>query len=142
MKARPITFRIYPEKGTRYALVTVWPTKRAMQNAMRRGGSRPGRHTQAFCTGVEVIQIRKGRPQRKLGIFAEVNFHRNRLGMEVITHELFHATIAYGRRIKFDWSRLGDDDAVNKDEERLTYVHGVLCREFVVRAQAAGLYDD
>lgn len=52
-----------------------------------------------------------------------------------------YATMAWGRRIGFDWSRLGADDAVNDDEERLAYVHGKLCRDFVARAIDAGLYE-
>lgn len=62
--------------------------------------------------------------------------------MEIVTHELFHATIAYGRRIGFAWTRFGDSDAVNKDEERMTYAHGELCKQFVLRAIRAGLYDN
>jgi hypothetical protein len=49
----------------------------------------------------------------------------------VFADELFHATIAWGRRAKFNWKRLGDDDCVNADEERITHVHGRLCRAFV-----------
>jgi hypothetical protein len=31
-------------------------------------------------------------------------------------------------------------DSVNQDEERLADIHGELCRQFVDRAYAAGLY--
>ncbi len=71
---------------------------------------------------------------------ADVHFVRRRLGMEVTTHELFHATMAWARRVRFPFARLGADDAVNADEERLTYVHGWLCRQFAVRAWDAGIY--
>jgi hypothetical protein len=72
--------------------------------------------------------------------FAEVNLYRDRLTMEIVTHELFHATMAWARRVRFPVARLVAADAVNDDEERLTYVHSTLCRRFMVRATAAGLY--
>lgn len=61
------------------------------------------------------------------------------MGGEIVAHEMFHATMAWARRIGFPWSRLGEE-AVNDDEERLAYVHGRLCREFVNEAYEAGLY--
>ena len=62
-------------------------------------------------------------------------------GLQVTAaHEFFHATICWGRRIGFNWQRLDAEDSVNDDEERLAYVHGALCREFVDRAYASGLY--
>jgi hypothetical protein len=60
--------------------------------------------------------------------------------MEVVTHELFHATMAWARRVGLDLTRLADDDYVNQEEERVSYVHGRLCRDFMVRAEAAGIY--
>lgn len=99
------------------------------------------RHTLAWCGGIHIIVVSAdGRRKRTLGIFADAHFHRDRLGTEVVTHELFHATMAWGRRVGFPFARLGDDDAVNRDEEIITHVHGRLCRQFVARAEAAGLY--
>lgn len=60
--------------------------------------------------------------------------------MRVVTHELFHATLAWARRIGFDFARLNAEDSINGDEERLTYAHGHLCADFMVRANNAGLY--
>jgi hypothetical protein len=136
-------FRLYPESGTRYVLVQVWPTRAAMRAHLAGWMSRASlRYTEGTCTDTTVKRLRE-RDGRwiTLGQVAEVNLYRERLGMEVVTHELFHATIAWGRRVGFAWRRLGDDDAVNADEERLTYVHGRLCAEFVRRAERAGLYD-
>lgn len=73
-------------------------------------------------------------------IVAEVHFSRNRLSQVIVAHELFHATLAYGRRVGFDFSRLDAADSVNDDEERLAYVQGWLCREFVRRAARTGMY--
>ncbi len=75
-------------------------------------------------------------------MFAEVNLYRAALTMRIVTHELFHATIQYGRRIGFDFSRLDANDSINAEEERLTYAHGELCRQFMVRATTLGLYAD
>lgn len=78
---------------------------------------------------------------RTLPLFAEVHLFRgDGLSMRIVTHELFHATMAYGRRIRFDFRRLDADDSVNDDEERLTYAHGDLCRQFMMRATDLGLY--
>jgi hypothetical protein len=133
----PRTFRLYPEPGSRFVVVRVWPTKRAMAAHRKRRNHRP-LGGEASCTQVTATRYGGTRP-RRLGIVAEVNFHRRALGMEIVTHEMFHATIAWGRRAGFDFSRLAVD-YVNADEERLTYVHGRLCRDFVRRAEAAGLY--
>ena len=134
-------FRLYPE-GSLYVVVNVWDSRADLlkysdeddtQISNRRG-------IQGTANAIEIIDIRRGRPARKKPIFAEVNLYRGMLGTEVITHEFFHATMAWGRRVGFAWQRLGDDNSVTPDEERITYVHGRLCRDFVARATAAGLY--
>lgn len=136
-------FRLYPERGARYVLVQVWPTRQAMRDHLAGWMPRPSlRYTEATCTGTTVQRYRaSARRWVTIGQVAEVNFYRELLGMEVVTHELFHATLAYGRRIGFDWTRLGADDSVTAEEERLTYVHGRLCADFVRRAERARLYD-
>ena len=143
-RAAPVRFRLYPEspRGL-YVLVTVHPTKQAMRAHARR--NREDKETQSGRTAAYIacwktIVFRPGKPTRTKPIFAEVNFHRGRLGMEVVTHELFHATIQWGRRIGFHFGRLDADDSINDDEERLTYAHGSLCRAFMHRATAFGLY--
>jgi hypothetical protein len=70
-----------------------------------------------------------------------VNLWRGKLTMEVITHELFHATMAWGYRVRFPFAGLDNTIGVTADEERITYVHGALCSQFVGRAYATGLYD-
>lgn len=140
-----VTFRIYPEPGrTLYVRVNVHPTKKAMReywraSNVRFNGGTWGRRL-AYCTPWHVLMVKHGRCQRNACI-AEVNLYRARLTMEIVTHELFHATMEWGRRVRFPFSRLGDDDQVNQQEERAAYAHGELCRQFMVRANAAGLYD-
>jgi hypothetical protein len=76
-----------------------------------------------------VYWIPKKGPRRKHRCFAEVNLWRGALGPEVVTHELFHATMAYGYRIKFPFEKLADCTGVTKWEERLTYAHGRMCAQ-------------
>lgn len=144
-KARPLVFRLYPERGKRglYIRVRVHETKRAMKAAAERVGTRfaggPWGRRLAYCNEIQAHNLRAGRWRRDPCV-AEVNFTKRRLGTEITTHELFHATMAWGRRVGFQFGRLGDEDSVNDDEERITYVHGWLCRQFAGRAWATGLY--
>jgi hypothetical protein len=138
MGVTPVRFRLYPEsRRGLYLAVFVWPTRASMQ---RRWGPHPPR-TDGFCHPFIVQQFVGGR-WRTRPVVAEVHFHRARLSMEVVTHELFHATIAWARRIRFDFARLNAEDSINEDEERLTYAHGRLCREFMNRANDFKLYSD
>jgi len=144
-KAR--TFRLYPEPGrTLYVRVNVHQTKKAMLEYWRassvlgfRGGT--WRNRVAYCSEWVRWTFRSDRA-RKDPCFAEVNFYRAMLGTDIVTHEFEHATIAWGRRVNFPWARLGDEDSVNTDEERLAYVHGRLCSQFVDRAVQANVYDN
>lgn len=134
----PIRFRLYPDEARKglHALVYVWPTRKAM---LREGGYTGCRRTEAFCAPVDVTRYADSRA-RKLRLFAELHFYRDNLTMRIVTHEIFHATMAYGRRIRFDWQRLGAHDSINKDEERLTYAHCHMCRDFMDRANNLKLY--
>jgi len=130
-------FRLYPEPKSRlYVRVNVWATLRAMRAYGRASYFTFGRN----CVGA-ATQLRLYRNGRCQPLFCEVNLVRYHLGTEIITHEFFHAAIAWGRRVRFDFTRLNAPDSVNEDEERITYVHGRLCRQFVDRAWKAGLYE-
>lgn len=139
-----VTFRLYPESGRRYVRVHVHPTKAAMREYWRtsearfNGGTWAGRV--AYCTDVRKWFITADGRSRRDPCVAEVNLFASRLGTAVVTHEFFHATVAWGRRIGLDFTRLDAEDSVNHDEERLAYVHGELCRQFVDRAYHVGLY--
>lgn len=132
-------FRLYPEAPCGlYVLVTVWPSRDLLHQNCSCVGN--GAH-EGCCSGVTIEQYGEGGYERTLPLCAEVHLHTDAIGTGVLTHELFHATMAWGRRIGFDWSRLGADDSVNDDEERLAYAHGKLCHDFVARAIRAGLYE-
>lgn len=133
-------FRLYPESDSRlYALVSVWSDPETMaENCACEGTDVHG-----GCCGTLKIRVygEAGRYERTKGIFAEVHMHIGALGTGVLAHELFHATVAWGRRLGFDFTRLDADDSVNDDEERLAYAHGKMCADFVNRAIRAGLYE-
>lgn len=135
--------RLYPEDGSRlYVLVQVWPTKRDLQRHRPGGVGDPiGRGTVGTCTQLTVVSCRTRRA-RTLPLVAEVNLARTHLGLEVVAHEFLHAAFAWARRVRFRFARLGDEDSVNADEERLTYAHSTLCTAFLNRAIPAGLYRD
>lgn len=89
---------------------------------------------------------------RKTGLFAEANFHRRRIGIEVITHELTHAVFAFADRRKLplaetvnkDW-RTGTKGQVMDQggpEERFCYALGQMCRQFTQKCYDLGLYHD
>lgn len=124
MAARTLVFRIYPERGSRYVRVKVWPTMREMHAYFRQRGlscvRARGSLLIATCRG-----FRKG-----LAI-AEVNFQRGDLTTATLTHEFLHATVTFVERLRLDWRR---------DEERIAEWHARTCHSFVERAYAAKLY--
>lgn len=139
-QALPVRIRLYAEpKSSLYALVNVWPSRAAMYAYGKRAHITMSPDCLGTCSRRHIVSYRDG-GSRRLPIFAEVNLFRPRLGMEVVTHELFHATIAWGDRVAFRWPVLSETGGVTPEEERLTYVHGRLCRQFVDRAYAVGLY--
>lgn len=138
-----IVFRLWPERGSLFVRVVVHPTKKALHARYRTDcpDGRPlGRDCIGRCTEVHLASTRPSGGWRRDPCIAEVHLIRSQLGMEVITHELFHATCAWARRVGFPVARLVAEDSVNEDEERIAYVHGRLCRQFVARAIDAGLY--
>lgn len=146
--AQPISFRLYPEGSFLYCQVNIWPSKKAMQAYVKL----PGNKYEACCCGRLVYKIpanRKGR-LRRTGLFAEANFHRKRLGVEVMSHEMTHAAFAFAERRGL---RLGE--AVNKayrvggarmtmeidgPEERFCYALGKMCRQFTQKCYDLGIY--
>lgn len=141
-RPRPLaTFRLSPEADTaRYVRVVVWPTRAALTRAARHYASDP-RHALALCIdrGLEARLCRRRLPR---GLVAEVHLFRAALGPGVVGHELYHATVAYGRRLGINWAVFGEVPGGAKHEERLAGVHGRLCALFARRAAALGLYAD
>jgi hypothetical protein len=137
-------FRLYPEaRRGLYITVMVWPSLRALRRATRRLGDSQWRTTAGYCYSYDRFRIRPRRKPRRLLDFATVHLARERLTMRVVSHELMHATLAWARRVGFNLAGLAglpDDAHASDDEERICTVHGELCREFMVKANRAGLY--
>jgi hypothetical protein len=119
---RPVSIRVVPVEGeSLYASCYVWPTKRAMYR------HRPlERNHEASTTDLDGWVSGRRSPR-----FAELNFYRGALGVEVVTHEFGHAAHAWARRKRI---RL-DLDA----EERFCYALGAMVRQFYTRAFALEL---
>src|SRR5690242_13328755 len=99
-RTNPVVFRIKPEpRRTLYVRVHIWPTAAAMRAHKRSTGLSGAWNTAAYCTQITQRQYRRGTPMRTRPIVAEVHFSRNRLSQVIVAHELFHATLAYGRRV-------------------------------------------
>jgi hypothetical protein len=145
-----LIFRLHPERdskfhkgsqGTNSIRVLVFPDLASMRAYDPEGtDEQRNRHAFGWCTGIEIRSYRKGKRARRQPIVAEVVLHRQRLTTSIVTHELFHATIAYARHFVFNFCRLDARDSVNDQEEWLAHVHSNLCRLFMKRAIDAGLY--
>lgn len=139
-----VRFRLYPERRRGlYVLVFVWPSAKAMRaHAKRTGDPASGKRTvHGYCSHYIIRSYKTGRC-RTHPLFSEVHLYRQALTMRIVTHELFHATVGWGRRVGFDFSRLDAEDSVNAPEERIAHVHDTLCSDFMRRATALGLYKD
>ena len=113
------------------------------------------RNTVASCGGRESYTVeptRKGKPQRlrKTGLFAEANFYRQQIGIEVVSHEMTHAAFAFAERrglpldqtIDKTFSKGGRLNTLPIDgvEERFCYALGQMVRQFVTRCYDLKLY--
>lgn len=136
------TFRLVPEPerpGGLYVLVRVWPTLAAMHEAVRWHGGSVSARARGYAAGIVSIDVdRRGR-ERVLPVCADVHLTRGHLGTEVVVHEMTHAALAWARRVRFPFEKL-TERPVNEHEERLAYAVGELAKQFVRRADAAGLY--
>lgn len=146
---KPLVFRLYPVANSAlFVRVLVWRTREDMLDYCQRMEIATGSRCQGTCTSWTRRKYtidRRDKHVRARGrlspMFAEVCLWRGRLGSYVTTHEFFHAAIAWGRRVKFDFRRLDAADSVNQDEERIAYVASALNAAWVAKAYPAGLYD-
>lgn len=139
---KPWVCRLYPERGsTLYARVQVWPTKRAFIDHVNAecvfADGKADHKTQGTCARVDRTSYRTGRARRS-ACFASVNLWRGQLTMRVVTHELFHATMAWAQRVGFDFTPVVADIGVGPEEERITYVNCELNRQFMEKASRPG----
>ena len=139
-------FRIYPSKGSRlFVRVVVYPTGDDMLEAIagenfapqppEANDPKPAATTREWM----VWRVYPNGKQRRNACVAEVRLRTDRLSAEVLSHEAFHAAMAWGRRTRFHFERLSIDP-VNGDEEKLAYIHSNLCQATVDRLTAMGLY--
>lgn len=141
-----IIFRLYPEEGrTLYVRVHVHETLKALRErsrelqAMGMSSDYVGRRCQGFVTEWQRWWIDENGRSRRDPCIAEVNVARRYCTMRIITHELQHATLAWARRVDFAFTMLYGNIRDMDQEERICYMHGDLCNDFVVRAQEAGV---
>lgn len=149
-EAKPLLrFRVYPEDKFLYAVVNVWPSKKAMYayKPLER------RHL-ASCTGQQRIVIpprgSKART-RKRGEFAELNFFRGALGVEVVSHEFTHATFCWAERRNLNLNLVMHPDnsqaqsgtlKTDSVEEQFCYALGRMVNQFTQKLYDKGLYKD
>lgn len=146
----PITFRVYPDGRHLYCQVNVWPTKKAMFEHLPLP-----RTAVASCGGRESYKVEPRQKEqrqrlRKTGLFAEANFYRRRIGIEVVSHEMTHAAFAFADRRKLPLEETVDKVFRNKGrfkvmekdgpEERFCYALGQMVRQFVNKCYDVGLY--
>lgn len=148
MKTKPlVTFRVYPENRSLYAIVNIWPTKKAMY------AHRPlQRNHEAVCTGTTLYYMppkRSGKPNRKAGLFAELNFHRKFLGIGCVSHEFTHAAFSWANRVNLPIQEIKEmplssmkHGVLPQDgpEERFCYALGEMVKQFTERAYKLGIY--
>lgn len=147
---KPISFRVYPEGCYLYCEVNIWPTRKDMRNH-----TRLPKDTVASCGGRESFVVqpkRKGKRQqmRKTGLFAEANFYKDEIGIEVVSHELTHAAFAFADRRRLPLAETVDRPFVpngrfntldtDGPEERFCYAQGQMVRQFVNKCYEVGLY--
>jgi hypothetical protein len=141
-------FRVYPAGRYFYAVVNIWPTKKAMYQY------KPlQRNHEASCTGQEVYTYSSKSKWRKTGCFAELNFYKGFLGVGCIAHEMTHAALSWAGRARLPISEIVNDNPFRASdhvrvrvlpndgtEERLCYALGEMVRQFTDRCYKLGIY--
>lgn len=142
-------FRLYPESSRGlYVRVIVFHDRAALKRCFREIGFRGWRTTAGYCLSYDRFRVYgrgDSRRDRRLPDFASVYVSADAMTMRIVTHELTHAAVAWGRRVGFDFASLVDDPerqgSVSNGEERFVTVVGTLCSQFMTRANALGLYE-
>lgn len=142
--------RLFPVTGSQlYVRVMVFALRRDFEAYARALGfsHRRARDLFAFCAESDhYYRRRRGVPRRRHPLVADVVFWQHHLGVGLITHEFFHATAAWARRLRIPTAPLGVHQpgpvvlSGDDEEERLARVQEALVRRFVQWADAAGLY--
>lgn len=133
---KPLVFRLRPDATpSLFARVLVFPTREAMYDY------RPiERDHLGSCTPIERVFIYPDGRSRRHPMFAEVCLFREACGSTVVTHEIFHAAMAWARRTKLDAAPIFES-GVYDEEETLAHVHSDMVGQLVNRLWDAGILD-
>jgi hypothetical protein len=138
-------FRVYVGSYSLYYLINIWNSKEDMF-ANRKANHLPFSDCNAHCFSFDVFSI-SGDKRIKQPICGEINFYKDCLGMEAITHETCHAIFAFCRRVKWNLTPLNYDDMEANDgevtdtEEDIALITGKFNREIVEKLRKYKLID-
>jgi hypothetical protein len=125
-------------------MVYVWATKQNMLDnrptlGLTRGSCEA--HTTSYNEFTDKSRKRKKR------IVGEIHFHKRMVradaGIEVVTHETFHAVASLFRRLRADFSQLsyeGYRRPKQDNEEIMAEVQGLMARQIMTKFHALGLF--
>jgi hypothetical protein len=129
-KRRRYEFTIRPTKGSSlYVHVMIWDRMDAVKGFARLIGlgARRSRRAAAFCTEAQTF---KDIPR---GCVAVVCFGKKHVGVGTVSHEMFHAAVAWGVRRRWKFAQLADRKGViprTHPEEKMAELVGQLTRGF------------
>lgn len=130
-----IKFRLYPENRSLYFEVRIYPTKKQMQKDAGR------KDFAAICQPFKQISCKNGK-YKTLPICGVIRFWQKDMGVGTISHELLHAVLDWGRRVKIinEEFLTNCNDTNNDLEERLCHVYGEMVRQFVNQCYKRKIY--
>ncbi len=132
-----IKFRVFPNPTVKYLHyhVFIYPTLKIIHREVRLRGAHP---TSSKTRGFSLSFEREDRRGHLTGCFGEIYLSLTFLTHEVISHELNHAAMAWGRRCRFDFgvlnhSRVSLTRKVPSTEEAICYAQSSMVKEFYRR---------
>lgn len=135
-------FKIKPDPArTFYWEVEIYPSVTALRKAPHpHGGSLKGyRDMLACCYAGEKINCRGSRA-RKMPYLGVIRFSKSHIGVGILSHEVFHATIGYLDRIGIKaLFRSGDGEWTTEDEEIAARAQQNMMQQLVNALDQSGL---
>lgn len=128
-----LKFRIYPDAGRLYFLVSIFADKRDMYSFCKKTCEtwNEGWDYEAVCHTYTKLRI--GGPSKRTLVSSQIghmHFYQKKITMEVVTHEAVHAALAFYRR-RYRKKSLN----VMAWEEKLCYAAGIIGKEIVAAAE-------
>jgi hypothetical protein len=105
-------------------MLAYWAATRGRKSAEHHRGAG------ALATGRDVYRVLPGGRMQKSGEFAEINCHRACLDLEIVSHEVTHAALAWCERVRLNPTIDGDGRNVSGEEERFCYAVGHMVNDF------------